>query len=46
VASGGGALAQGKPANGITMPTKSSARPIDDGSNIVKVLKARGCGAD
>jgi putative multiple sugar transport system substrate-binding protein len=45
-ASGGGALAQGKPTIGIAMPTKSSARWIDDGNNIVKVLKERGYGAD
>src|SRR5215475_4057828 len=46
VASGSGALAQGKPTIGIAMPTKSSARWIDDGNNIVKVLKERGYGAD
>ena len=44
--SGGGALAQSKPAIGIAMPTKSSARWIDDGNNIVKVLKERGYGTD
>src|SRR5580704_14219249 len=43
---GGGALAQGKPTIGIAMPTKSSARWIDDGNNIVKVLKERGYGTD
>ncbi|MDP3692627.1 substrate-binding domain-containing protein, partial [Bradyrhizobium sp.] len=42
----GGALAQGKPTVGIAMPTKASARWIDDGNNIVKVLKQRGYGAD
>ena len=42
----GGALAQGKPTVGIAMPTKSSARWIDDGNNIVKVLKERGYGTD
>jgi putative multiple sugar transport system substrate-binding protein len=42
----GGALAQSKPTIGIAMPTKSSARWIDDGNNIVKVLKERGYGAD
>src|SRR5712675_2209457 len=41
-----GALAQGKPTVGIAMPTKSSARWIDDGNNIVKVLKERGYGTD
>jgi len=30
------ALAQSKPTVGIAMPTKSSARWIDDGNNIVK----------
>jgi putative multiple sugar transport system substrate-binding protein len=43
---GSGALAQAKPTIGIAMPTKSSARWIDDGNNIVKVLKERGYGAD
>src|SRR6516165_11811314 len=46
VASGSGALAQAKPAIGIAMPTKASARWIDDGNNIVKVLKERGYGTD
>jgi putative multiple sugar transport system substrate-binding protein len=41
-----GAFAQGKPTVGIAMPTKSSARWIDDGNNIVKVLKERGYGTD
>src|ERR1700721_4682637 len=44
--SGGVALAQSKPTIGIAMPTKSSARWIDDGNNIVKVLKERGDGTD
>jgi putative multiple sugar transport system substrate-binding protein len=43
---GNGAFAQSKPTIGIAMPTKSSARWIDDGNNIVKVLKERGYGAD
>ena len=42
----GGALAQSKPTVGIAMPTKASARWIDDGNNIVKVLKERGYGTD
>src|SRR6266567_560875 len=41
-----GALAQSKPTVGIAMPTKSSARWIDDGNNIVKVLKERGYTVD
>src|SRR5260370_7889889 len=41
-----GALAQGKPTVGIAIPTKSSARWIDAGNNIVKVLKERGYGTD
>jgi putative multiple sugar transport system substrate-binding protein len=45
-ASGSGALAQSKPTVGIAMPTKSSARWIDDGNNIVKVLKERGYNTD
>jgi putative multiple sugar transport system substrate-binding protein len=40
------ALAQDKGSVGIAMPTKSSARWIDDGNNIVKVLKERGYGTD
>jgi len=40
------AFAQGKPTVGIAMPTKSSARWIDDGNNIVKILKERGYGTD
>jgi putative multiple sugar transport system substrate-binding protein len=42
----GYALAQSKPTVGIAMPTKSSARWIDDGNNIVKVLKERGYNTD
>ena len=45
-ASSGVAFAQSKPTIGIAMPTKSSARWIDDGNNIVKVLKERGYGTD
>src|SRR4029078_10169380 len=41
-----GAFAQGKGTVGIAMPTKASARWIDDGNNIVKVLKERGYGTD
>jgi putative multiple sugar transport system substrate-binding protein len=41
-----GAFAQGKATVGIAMPTKASARWIDDGNNIVKVLKERGYGTD
>ena len=41
-----GALAQDKGTVGIAMPTKSSARWIDDGNNIVKVLKERGYNTD
>ncbi|WP_316160408.1 multiple monosaccharide ABC transporter substrate-binding protein [Bradyrhizobium sp. SZCCHNRI20481] len=40
------ALAQSKGTVGIAMPTKSSARWIDDGNNIVKVLKERGYTTD
>src|SRR6266404_1319735 len=46
VALAGPALAQDKPTVGIAMPTKSSARWIDDGNNIVKVLKERGYNTD
>src|SRR5437868_712686 len=46
VTCGSGAFAQSKPTVGIAMPTKSSARWIDDGNNIVKVLKERGYGTD
>jgi putative multiple sugar transport system substrate-binding protein len=42
----GGALAQEKATVGIAMPTKSSARWIDDGNNMVKVLKERGYNTD
>src|SRR5213082_2478286 len=45
-ASMGGALAQDKATIGIAMPTKSSARWIDDGNNMVKVLKERGYNTD
>jgi putative multiple sugar transport system substrate-binding protein len=41
-----GAIAQSKGTVGIAMPTKSSARWIDDGNNIVKILKERGYGTD
>lgn len=40
------AFAQAKPTVGIAMPTKSSARWIDDGNNIVKTLRERGYGTD
>lgn len=40
------ASAQGKGLVGISMPTKSSARWIDDGNNMVKVLKERGYQTD
>ncbi|MBC5785756.1 sugar-binding protein [Ramlibacter sp. USB13] len=39
-------FAQGKGLVGISMPTKSSARWIDDGNNMVKVLKERGYQTD
>src|SRR3569623_758314 len=39
---GAPAFAQDKPPVGLAMPTKSSARWIDDGNNMVKVLKERG----
>src|ERR1700738_5150134 len=42
----GPVLAQEKPTVGIAMPTKSSARWIDDGNNMVKVLKERGYNTD
>src|SRR5437868_14679407 len=45
-ASVGGALAQSKATIGIAMPTKSSARWIDDGNNMVKTLKDRGYNTD
>jgi putative multiple sugar transport system substrate-binding protein len=41
-----GACAQDKGTVGIAMPTKSSARWIDDGNNMVKSLKEKGYGAD
>ena len=37
-----GALAQDKGQIGISMPTKASARWIDDGNNMVKVFKEKG----
>jgi len=40
------AMAQDKPTVGIAMPTKSSARWIADGDNMVKVLSERGYGTD
>jgi putative multiple sugar transport system substrate-binding protein len=45
-ATSGSALAQSKGTVGIAMPTKSSARWIDDGNNMVKALKERGYDAD
>src|ERR1700746_4096246 len=45
-ASNGAAVAQSKGTVGIAMPTKSSARWIDDGNNMVKALKERGYDAD
>ena len=45
-ATSGTALAQSKGTVGIAMPTKSSARWIDDGNNMVKALKERGYDAD
>ena len=42
----GAAQAQDKVTIGISMPTKSSARWIADGDNIVKVLQSKGYGAD
>ncbi len=46
IAAGVTASAQDKPTVGIAMPTKSSARWIDDGNNMVKVLKERGYNTD
>src|SRR6201997_1889886 len=46
LASNGGAAAQDKGSVGIAMPTKSSARWIGDGNNMVKALKEKGYGAD
>src|SRR3954452_13681435 len=43
---GAPAIAQDKATVGIAMPTKSSARWIDDGNNMVKVLKERGYNTD
>jgi putative multiple sugar transport system substrate-binding protein len=42
----GAAQAQDKGTIGIAMPTKSSARWIDDGNNMVKVLESKGYKAD
>src|SRR5450756_2515211 len=42
----GGANAQDKGTIGIAMPTKSSARWIADGDNMVKVLQAKGYKTD
>src|SRR5258708_34780558 len=46
MALGGPAQAQDKGTIGIAMPTKSSARWIADGDNIVKVLQAKGYKTD
>jgi putative multiple sugar transport system substrate-binding protein len=43
---GSSAQAQEKGTIGIAMPTKSSARWIDDGNNMVKVLESKGYKAD
>lgn len=40
------ALAQDKPTIGIAMPTKSSARWIDDGNNMVKYFQEKGYKTD
>lgn len=40
------AMAQDKGTIGISMPTKSSARWIDDGNNMVKVFTEKGYGTD
>ncbi|WP_374374023.1 multiple monosaccharide ABC transporter substrate-binding protein [Dongia sp.] len=40
------AIAQDKGTIGISMPTKSSARWIDDGNNMVKVFTDKGYGTD
>jgi putative multiple sugar transport system substrate-binding protein len=40
------ATAQGKGAVGIAMPTKSSARWIDDGENMAKIFRERGYAPD
>ena len=42
----GAAIAQDKGTIGISMPTKSSARWIDDGNNMVKVFTDKGYGTD
>src|SRR5215813_4540413 len=42
----GAAIAQDKGSVGIAMPTKCSARWIDDGKNMVKALKEKGYRAD
>ncbi|MET0258208.1 MAG: multiple monosaccharide ABC transporter substrate-binding protein [Methylobacterium sp.] len=42
----GGALAQDKGTVGVSMPTKSSARWIADGDNMVKALQEKGYTAD
>src|SRR5271165_816399 len=42
----GAAQAQDKGTIGIAMPTKSSARWIADGDNMVKVLQAKGYNTD
>jgi putative multiple sugar transport system substrate-binding protein len=42
----GAAMAQAKGQIGISMPTKASARWIDDGNNMVKVFQAKGYKAD
>jgi putative multiple sugar transport system substrate-binding protein len=41
-----GAYAQGKGTVGVSMPTKSSARWIDDGNNMVKSLQEKGYTVD
>ncbi|KAA0588961.1 putative multiple sugar transport system substrate-binding protein [Azospirillum lipoferum] len=48
VATGAGvpAMAQTKPTVGISMPTKSSARWIDDGNNMVKYFQEKGYKTD
>src|SRR6201997_3430266 len=43
---GSSASAQSTPTIGIAMPTKSPSRWIDDGNNMVKVLKERGYNTD
>ncbi|MCQ8242289.1 multiple monosaccharide ABC transporter substrate-binding protein [Rhizosaccharibacter radicis] len=45
-AAGPAAMAQDKPTVGIAMPTKSSARWIADGDNMVKELQGRGYKTD